>query len=319
MTPRTAIVILGPTASGKSDVAIKLSEMLGAEVVSADSMQVYRRMDIGTAKPSRADMARIRHHLVDVCEPDEPMTVARYCKLAQQAYEDITRRGKPCIIAGGTGLYIDALTRGFLFPDTDADHALRGQLYDRAAQEGGTEALHAELAADDPIAASRIHRNDARRIVRALEVLRKTGRPISELQAEAPEASGIPAVSFGLHAERAVIVRRIELRVDDMMSRGLLEEVKELVRMGYGNCKVAMQAIGYKELIGHLEGRLSLQDAVDRIKAETRKYSKRQMTWFRRNKEIVWFDSGSMDAEAIAGRIALDMKERGLLDNGSVR
>lgn len=312
-------MILGPTASGKSDLAIKLAERLNAEVISADSMQVYLGMDIGTAKPSKADMARVRHHLVDVCAPDEPMTVAKYCKLAQEAYEDITRRGKTAIIAGGTGLYIDALTRGFLFPDTDADHALREKLYERAAKEGGTEALHAELAADDPIAASRIHKNDARRIVRALEVLRKTGRPISELQAEAPAASGIPAVSYGLSADRAVIVRRIELRVDDMMSRGLLEEVKELIRLGYANCKVAMQAIGYKELIAHLEGRLSLQEAVDMIKAETRKYSKRQMTWFRRNKQTVWLDSDYMDAEGLAGRIALDLQERGLLGNGSIR
>ena len=319
MMARTAIVILGPTASGKSDVALLLAERLGAEVISADSMQVYRGMDIGTAKPPLECLARVRHHLIDVCAPDEPMTVARYCKLALEAYEDITGRGKPAIIAGGTGLYIDALTRGFLFPDTDADHALRQQLYARAAEEGGTEALHKELTAEDPLAASRIHRNDARRIIRALEVLRKTGRPISELQAEAPEASGIPAVVYGLQADRKTIVERIERRVDQMMAKGLLEEVEGLIRLGYGKCKVAMQAIGYKELIAHLEGSCCLDEAVDKIKAETRKYSKRQMTWFRRNKETKWFDSGTLDADRIAESIAFELKERGLLDNGVFR
>lgn len=319
MTPTAAIVILGPTASGKSEAAIRLALRIGGEVISADSMQVYRGMDIGTAKPSRHDMERVRHHLIDVCTPDEPMTVARYCRIANEAYQDITARGRHAIIAGGTGLYIDALTRGFLFPDTDADHALRQELYLKAAEEGGTEALHEELAAEDPTAASRIHRNDARRIIRALEVLRKTGRPISQLQAEAPEASGIPAVFYGLHADRKLIVGRIERRVDEMMSTGLLNEVRELIRQGYGNCKVAMQAIGYKELIAHLEGSCSLEVAVSKIKAETRKYSKRQMTWFRRNKEIRWLDSGALNAEDIAGSIALELKERGLLDNGTVR
>ncbi len=319
MKAQAAIVILGPTASGKSDVAIRLAERLGAEVISADSMQVYKGMDIGTAKPPMEDLGRVRHHLIDVCAPDEPMTVARYCELAQRAYEEITAKGKPAIIAGGTGLYIDALTKGFLFPDTDADHALRQQLYLKAAEEGGTEALHGELAEADPVAASRIHRNDARRIVRALEVLRKTGKPISELQAEAPESAGIPAAFYGLGADRKLIVERIERRVDDMMAKGLLEEVEGLVRLGYGKCKVAMQAIGYKELIAHLEGALSLDEAIAKIKAETRKYSKRQMTWFRRNKQTRWFDSGVMDAEGIAGRIALDLIERGFLEDGSVR
>ncbi len=319
MKAQAAIVILGPTASGKSDVAIRLAERLGAEVISADSMQVYRGMDIGTAKPPREDLERVRHHLIDVCEPDEPMTVARYCALAMKAYEDITGRGKPAIVAGGTGLYIDALTRGFLFPDTDADHELRQQLYLKAAEDGGTEALHGELAEADPVSASRIHRNDARRIVRALEVLKKTGRPISELQAEAPEASGIPAVFYGLKADRKIIVGRIERRVDEMLSKGLLKEVEGLIGLGYGNCRVAMQAIGYKELIAHLEGSMSLDEAVARIKAETRKYSKRQMTWFKRNSKTRWFDSGTMDADAIAGCISSDLIERGLLENGSFR
>lgn len=301
----TAIVIVGPTAAGKSDVAMRVAQRMGGEIISADSMQVYVGMDIGTAKPARTDRAAVRHHLLDVCLPDDPMSVARYCELAKAAYEDIRKRGKVAIIAGGTGLYIDAATRGFLFPEAEADEGLRKNLYARAEAEGAA-ALHKELEEVDVEAALRIHPNDARRIVRALEVYVRSGRPISELQRQDSQNSGIPARFYGLRTERAALVRRIEARVDRMMDDGLLDEVGRLVEQGYGNSKVAMQAIGYKELLAYIEGKSSLEEAVDRIKAETRKYAKRQMTWFKRYEDITWYDSMEQDADTIAGLIEAD-------------
>jgi len=300
-----AIAIVGPTASGKSDVAMQLALMLGGEIISADSMQVYKGMDIGTAKPSAEDLRLVRHHLIDVCEPCEPMSVARYCELAAAAYEGICSRGKAAIIAGGTGLYIDAATRGFLFPDKRADEELRAQLYERADAEG-SYVLHRELVAVDRVAASRIHPNDTRRIVRALEVFTSSGSPISELQSTSESQSCIPALFYGVNTNRASLIERIESRVDLMMEKGLLKEVERLVQGGFAECKVALQAIGYKELIRHLEGDITLDCAVDLIKVETRKYAKRQMTWFRKHKDITWFDSGTLDPAKIAAEICRD-------------
>ncbi|HOG53770.1 MAG TPA: tRNA (adenosine(37)-N6)-dimethylallyltransferase MiaA, partial [Bacillota bacterium] len=256
---RTAAVIVGPTAAGKSAVALNLAVIADGEVISADSMQVYRGMDIGTAKPSEAERKLVRHHLLDVCDPDDPMTVSRYCELARAAYDDIVSRGRLPIIAGGTGLYVDAATMGFLFPDAGADEGLRDRLYRRAELEG-PERLHAELSEVDGEAAGRIHPNDARRIVRALEVFLRTGRPISELQRKDRQGNGIPSAYFGVSAGRRALVSRIGSRVDRMMEMGLLDEVRRLVAAGYGDSKVAMQAIGYKELIAHIRGEASLED-----------------------------------------------------------
>lgn len=311
MPRRKAIAIVGPTASGKSDVAMRLAQLLGGEIISADSMQVYKGMNIGTAKPTAEDAQLVRHHLIDVCGPDEPMSVARYCELAEAAYDEISSRGKVSIIAGGTGLYVDAATRGFLFPDKQADEKLRAELYARADAEG-SNALHRQLEAVDPLAASRIHSNDTRRIVRALEVFSNAGRPISELQKVSVSGPCIPAVFYGVNMDRALLVARIEARVDRMMEQGLLEEVIGLVAGGFAANKVALQAIGYKELIRYLDGGISKEAAVDSIKAETRKYSKRQMTWFRRHKDITWFDSGLMDPAEIAESISRDYEQKGM-------
>ena len=311
MPRRKAIAIVGPTASGKSDVAMKLAKLVGGEIISADSMQVYKGMDVGTAKPTAEDVRMVKHHLIDVCKPDEPMSVARYCELAEAAYDDISSRGSVAIIAGGTGLYVDAATRGFLFPDKQADEKLRAELYARADAEG-SDALHTQLEAVDPLAASRIHANDTRRLVRALEVFNNAGKPISELQKLAVSEPCIPAVFYGVNMDRALLVERIEARVDRMMEQGLLEEVAGLVAEGFAANKVAMQAIGYKELIEHLKGGISKEAAVDLIKAETRKYSKRQMTWFRRHKDIMWFDSGLLDPKQIAEAISRDYEQKGM-------
>lgn len=307
--PVTAAVIVGPTAAGKSAVALKLALIADGEVISADSMQVYRGMDIGTAKPSEEERKLVRHHLLDVCYPDDPMTVSRYCELARAAYDDIVSRGKLPVIAGGTGLYVDAATMGFLFPDAGSDQGLRQDLYRRAELEG-PERLHAELSEVDGEAAGRIHPNDARRIVRALEVFLRTGRPISELQRLDRQGNGIPSAYFGIYANREVLVRRIDSRVDRMMEQGLLDEVRRLDAAGYCDSKVAMQAIGYKELIAHIRGEATLEASVEKIKLETRKYSKRQMTWFRRHKQMKWYDSEKADAAQIAADIANELAKR---------
>lgn len=309
MAGRTAAVIVGPTAAGKSDAAMLLAGIMDGEIVSADSMQVYKGMDIGTAKPTEDDRKLVRHHLLDICEPDDPMTVSRYCELAKSAYDDIVLRGKMPIIVGGTGLYVDAATMGFLFPDAGTDEQLRGILYKRTEDEG-PEKLHAELTEIDPDAADRIHPNDAKRIVRALEVFIRTGKPISELQRKNVDQSGIPARYFGIAMPREVLVRKIDARVDKMMQAGLLEEVIRLVESGFAESKVAMQAIGYKELVAHIEGRATIESAVEKIKLETRKYAKRQMTWFRRYKKIKWYNSNELDAGQIAEDIAVELRKQ---------
>jgi tRNA dimethylallyltransferase len=311
------IVILGPTATGKSEIAIKLALLLGGEIISADSMQVYIGMDIGTAKPTLADRTVVRHHMLDICEPGEPMTAAIYSEMVKIVVSDIRARGKVPIFAGGTGLYIDAAVRGFLFPDVETDPLIREKLYQRAAHED-PGALHSELAGVDPEAALRIHKNDTRRLVRALEVYETTGKPISVLQSIASAQNLMLASYYGIEMDRDLLKVRLDARVDKMMSAGLLEEVKSLYEKGLKQCRVAMQAIGYKELIAHIHGEESLKWAVDRIKIETRKYAKRQMTWFRKHKDIMWFDAGRMTADEIAGAIAENYRSGGEAIDGKV-
>lgn len=305
----TACVIVGPTAAGKSAVAIELAGMLGGEIISADSMQVYKGMDIGTAKPGEGERRAVRHHMLDVLRPDESMSVALYCELAKSAYEEISSRGSVPIVAGGTGLYVDAFTRGFLFPDTSADEEFRRSLY-AEAEATGPESLHKKLAVVDPEAADRIHKNDTRRIVRALEVYASSGEPISALQKKQASGVGIPSIYYGIGAPREILVERIERRVDEMMRLGLLNEVRHLKDQGFAKSKVAMQAIGYKELLAHLDGSLGFEEAVAKVKAETRKYAKRQMTWFKRYQDITWFDSNTISVSEIARIIARDYTMR---------
>lgn len=283
------LVIVGPTAVGKSAVGIELARKLGGEIVSADSMQVYRGMDIGTAKPSDAELAEIPHHLIDVAEPDEIFCVAKYQELARKAIREIAARGRLPIMVGGTGLYVDAVVRGFLFPDEGRNPDIRERL-EREAAEIGSAGLHARLAQVDSSAAHRIHPNDLRRIVRALEVYEVTGVPISELQRKHEGKSEFEAVIFGLRMARQALNRRIDARVDIMVEHGLIDEVRSLIESGYDPRYTAVQAIGYKEFALYLAGEESLADAIDTLKAETRKYAKRQMTWFRKNKKIRWID-----------------------------
>ena len=283
------VVVCGPTASGKTALAVELALRLNGEVVSADSMQVYRGMDIGTAKPAAEERRGVPHHLLDVADPGENYSVARYVRDAVPAVDDILRRGKLPIVAGGTGLYIDALVAGREFAAFEAASGLREALTRRAREEG-LPALRADLERIDPRAAARIHPNDEKRTVRALEVWYATGKTITrheeETRAQPPRYE---AAVIGLNfADRADLRARIDRRVDEMFARGLEDEVRGLLAAGVPWSCTAMQAIGYKELAAALRAGRSMQHAAEEIKLRSRQYAKRQLTWFRRNKGVWW-------------------------------
>jgi tRNA dimethylallyltransferase len=308
------ILILGVTASGKARLAHEVARAIGGEVVSVDSMKVYRRTDIGTAKPSPAARAEVPYHLIDVVEPSEPFSVGRYLELAGAAMQDIRSRGKPVIVAGGTAMYIKALLYG-LFDGVGTDEGVRAALKARIEAEGAA-ALHAELAAKDPAAGERIHPNDTKRIVRALEVIELTGKPITahQQQWETPEARKLDEWTvIGLRREKADASHRINVRVKRMFDEGLVEEVRRLVAEPAPLSQQAACAIGYAEVIGHLAGKLPLEDTVEAIKKNTRKLAKGQRTWFKTFREVRWLDAGVDDTvEALLQR-ALAMLEPGSL------
>jgi tRNA dimethylallyltransferase len=290
------VVVVGPTASGKSALALRLAEAAGAEVVSADSQQVYRGLDIGTGKVSPAERALVPHHLIDVAEPSEVMSAARYAALADAAIADIAARGRPIVVAGGTGLYLRALLHG-LFEGPPADAALRAEL---ETQE--TAALLERLRGVDPEAAARILPNDRRRLVRALEVHALTGVPISTHQRahdvrHAP--SRYPATWVGLDPPRAELGRRIDARVDAMFAAGLVDEVRALAARHPLELR-AFDAIGYREVRAHLRGELGLEEARAQVKAATRRYARRQLGWFRAEPAITWYNAADViDVDAL--------------------
>lgn len=287
-------VICGPTASGKSAVAIAVAQQIDGEVISADSMQIYRHLDIGTAKVTRAEQAGIPHHLIDCCEPDEAYSVARFKQEATAAIEDILRRGKRPVICGGTGLYISALVEGIDFVETKADPALREQLSQRADQEGLGQ-LYQELQQIDPIAAERISAHDRKRIIRALEVYQQTGITQSEhIRASREHGPGYDFQLFVLNHDREKLYERINRRVEAMFAQGLLDEAKWFYAQ-YPQAATASQAIGYKETIRFLNGEETLTQAKDTIAQMTRRYAKRQLTWFRRYQEAIWLNNMPTD------------------------
>lgn len=282
------ICIAGPTASGKTALAVALAKQVNGEVVSCDSMQVYKGMDIGTAKPTREEMEGIPHHMLDVAEPDEEFSVSRYCGLADPIVEDIVARGKTAIIAGGTGLYMDALIRGNSFapcPSTGMREKLEAQ-----ADSEGMEAMLSLLRTIDPDSAGRLHLADRKRILRALEVYYETGETIT---AHNLKTQQIPpkynALWFALEDEnRQTLYNRIDRRVDKMLEDGLIDEIIRLLAAGIPEKCTAMQAIGYKEFVDALQGRCSFEEAAARVQQSSRHYAKRQLTWFRRNPAIHW-------------------------------
>lgn len=295
------LVLVGPTAVGKTQLGIALAEALGGEVISADSRQVYKYMDIGTAKPTPEQRARVPHHMIDVVLPDEYFSAGRYARLAAEAVKEVARRGKLPIVVGGSGLYLSALFDG-LFEERAKDQALRRALREMAEREG-TEVLYRELAQVDPEAASRIHPRDLQRIVRALEVYRTTGRPISQWRRERRPPLEADVLWVGLNMERRKLYGRIDLRVEEMFRRGLVDEVRALLEMGYGPELPALKTVGYKEVFPYLEGRRSMEETMAQVKADTHSYARRQLIWFRRDPRIMWLEA-EMDAEDLVRKIS---------------
>ena len=281
------LVIAGPTASGKTALAIELAKAYGGEIVSADSMQIYKGMEIATAKPSPEEMQGVPHHLLGFLEPDQPFSVAEYVALAKQAVLDIHRRGRLPILAGGTGLYIQSLVDGVEFSEEEKDDRVRREL-ERRVEKEGAEKLLEELAGIDPEYAAKLHPNNKTRVIRAMEIYRKTGITMTEHQLRSRrKPSEFHACMLGLNfKDRSVLYSRIDRRVDEMAARGLVEEARRVC--GEKGIKTAFQAIGYKELQAYFSGAVPLEQALETIKRETRRYAKRQLTWFRRDPRIHW-------------------------------
>ncbi len=286
------VCLLGPTAVGKTEIAIQLAQRLNAEIVSVDSRQIYRQMDIGTAKPTPEEQKSARHHLIDCVAISQPFSVADYQSLADTAIADIQNRDKRVLLVGGAGLYFRAVVDG-LFEGPGADPALRKRLEEEATQFG-VDVLHKRLQTCDPESADRIHPNNLVRVIRALEVHELTGTPMSKLQQQwQPEKQRYPFIAFGLTMPRALLYRRIEQRVDVMLANGLIAEVESLLAAGYARDSIALQSFGYRELIAYLDGDCTYLEAISQLKQNTRRFAKRQLTWFRKDTRIEWLDRGS--------------------------
>lgn len=296
MKKEKLVVIIGPTAVGKTNLSIQLAKKLNGEIISGDSMQVYRGLDIGTAKISPDEMDGIQHHLIDIKNPEEDFSSAEFQEMARPLISDIHARNKMPIIVGGTGLYIQSVIYDYQFTDIASDPAFRKQLEAEAA-EFGNEVIHEKLAEIDSVSAGRIHPNNVRRVIRALEIFHCTGKTMTDFLAEQEKVLLYDVVVVGLTMEREQLYDRINLRVDLMMDQGLIEEVKNLYNLGLRDCQ-SIQAIGYKELYAYFDGTVSLEDAIEQLKQNSRRYAKRQLTWFRNKMDVKWFDmSGPLDMD----------------------
>ncbi len=295
MAKQMCWVLTGPTASGKTSLSIRLAKAHDCEIVCMDSMQIYKRMNIGTAKPTEAEMAGIPHHMLDVVDPDEAFSVARYQEMAEECIADILARGKQPLLVGGTGLYLRALRQPMAMGDAAADDAIRAELEQLAAVDGGKQRLHDMLAEVDPVTAERLHLNDVRRAVRALEVYRLTGVPFSQ-QPQSQTVSRYDYRVASLTMDRAVLYARIEKRVDQMAEQGLVEEVRGLLDSGVSADCQAMKAIGYKEIVPFIRGLVNWEETDYLLKLNTRHYAKRQLTWMRREEDVLWVDPLREDA-----------------------
>ena len=284
------IAVAGPTASGKTALAVEIAKVVGGEIVSCDSMQIYKDLSIGTAKPDAEEMQGIPHHMIDFVEPQRRYSVADFVDDARACIDDILARGKVPVVAGGTGLYMDSVLNNISFADFDSDPDFREEMQKLADAEG-KEAVHSLLQKADPEAAEKIHPNNVRRVIRALEVCRVTGKTFTQVNLESVRDAVYDALIIGIDRDREKLYERINLRVDIMLEKGLLTEVRDLYGKGIGADTTAMQAIGYKELVRYLEGRCTYDEAVEKIKMESRRYAKRQLTWFRRNPDILWFNA----------------------------
>lgn len=287
------LVICGPTATGKTALSVALAKKYDGEIINADSMQIYKEMNIGTAKPSLEERQGVPHHLMDFVEIDQRFDVAQYCALAKEAVQQVHQKGKLPILVGGTGLYINTFTRNIQLTRMENDFAYRKEL-EAFAQEHGAVALHEKLKDIDPESYENIHPNNLPRVIRALEVYKQTGKTIGQHNAlSQSQPTPYDSCIIGLNYEdREELYQRIDRRVDKMMEQGLLKEVEKIIQKGYNKKNTAMQAIGYKELLGYFAGDLPLSQAVEDIKRESRRYAKRQLTWFRRDERVQWITLG---------------------------
>ena len=305
------IAVAGPTASGKSALALELCKRLGGELVSLDSMQIYKGLDIGTAKPTKAEQAEVRHHMIDICDPREKFSAADFAERAHGVIADIRSRGKRVVLCGGTGLYLDTVLGRLDFGEIESNEKLRRELI-AFAEKNGADALYERLVKIDPQAAEKIHKNNVRRVARAIEIYELTGKTKTEHDREAISDSPYDSLIIGLdYNDREVLYSRINRRVDLMIDAGLETEVRSLLSEGSLSAdSTAGQAIGYKEMLGYVAGEYTLEDAIEKIKLGTRRYAKRQLTWLRRNPEINWlypdrlgdFQSLVGEAEKIIGQ-----------------
>lgn len=298
MNNRPLIILTGPTAVGKTALSIGLAKAVDGEIISADSMQVYRKMNIGTAKIQQSEMQGVKHHLIDILDPGEDFNVVLFKKYALEAMKDIYSRGKIPVVVGGTGFYIQALLYDINFEDNDNDMSYREELQTLAAEHGNSY-IHDMLAGVDPESAEKIHENNVKRVIRALEFYKKTGTKISEHnEAESQKESPYNFEYFVLNDDRQKLYDRIDRRIDIMLEDGLLDEVRSLVDEGYSRDLVSMQGLGYKEMIDYIQERYTLDEAVYTLKRDTRHFAKRQVTWFKREKQVTWVNKNEFDSEA---------------------
>lgn len=290
------IVICGPTASGKTALSIELAKKINGEIISSDSMQIYKYMDIGTAKPSKEEMQGIKHYLLDFVEPNQRYSVAEFKKAAEAAIEEILKKGKTPIIVGGTGLYVDSLIYGIEYQDIELDEKYRQELEDRASKEG-LEKLYEEAQKVDPQAMEKISPNDKKRILRILEIYKTTGKNKTEQEIESRK-NGVKYdyKVFAINWGREALYERINKRIDMMIEQGLIQEVEQLLKK-YNEFPTAMQGLGYKEVVEYLQGITSKEEMIEKLKMETRRYAKRQITWFKKNKQTIWI--GPKDLQRI--------------------
>ena len=315
MTKEPLIILTGPTAVGKTALSLSLAERVNGEIISADSMQVYRGMDIGSAKIMPEEQKGIPHHLIDVLDPDEEFHVVRFVQMAKEAMEDIRSRGKVPILTGGTGFYIQAMLYDIDFTESGEDDSYRREL-ETYAKEQGAEKLHEKLKEVDPISAEKIHANNVKRVIRALEYYRQTGKPISQHNEEQRQKeSPYNLAYFALNDERTRLYERIDARIDQMLADGLIDEVKTLKKMGYHKGMVSMQGLGYKEILSYLDGTWSLEEAIYVLKRDTRHFAKRQITWFKRERQVEWFDKQDFgyDAQGILEAMLASLREKKII------
>ena len=304
------LVIAGPTAVGKTELSINIAKKLNTEIISADSMQIYKYMDIGSAKVTEEVMDGVKHHLIDVIEPDVPFSVADFKEYGDKAIKEIISQNKFPIIAGGTGLYINSLTCNMTFTEAEKDDEYRLEL-EKLCEEKGNDYVHEMLKDIDPVSYREIHANNRKRVIRALEVYKLTGKPFSSYNAgEDFYKSDYDVYYYVLTMNREKLYERINKRVDIMMENGLLDECIKLKEMGYTSHMQSMQGIGYKEILYYLEGKISLEDAVNMIKQGSRNYAKRQLTWFRRDKRCIFLDKDVLTDEEIINKVLGDIRNK---------